>query len=439
MRDIALMIVFVAAIAYSFRKHHVAVLVWAWFSLMSPHRMTYGFAYNFQFAQLTAIAVFVIFLMAKDKFPYPRNRLGILLLVWYAWMCLTSLTSFNDSSAVFDYWVKVTKVFALLFITAMMLRGRNHIMALTWVIGLSLGFYGFKAGLHTAQGGTVVEGPPGSFIEVSNHLGVALVIVIPLLYFLAHEQPRRWVRLGLYGVMAWSALATFGTGSRGAFLGLLGMAMFLGLKSKHRLLTIFFGGTVLLVLVGFMPESWTERMEGISTHEDHSAQSRLYTWQMILNLAAHHPITGGGFVVTENPATWYTYAVTPWLKPYSPHSIYFQVLSEHGYVGLMIFLSIWWTAWRTCSTIIQRATTPETAWAGNLARMIQPSIIGYLVAGAFVNLAHYDLPFYILLLVVLCDLEVKRALGTNSATVAAPSTGSATERSAPGHPAARGQ
>lgn len=406
MRDPFLMLVFFGLVVYSFRHHHVPVLMWAWFSLMNPHRLTWGFAYNFQFAQFTAILVLIILLVTKQKWPYPRNSLGILLLVWYGWMCVTSLASFNDPAAVYEYWIKVTKIFALLFITAMMLRGRDHIMALVWVMAMSLGFYGFKGGLHTAGGGSMVHGPMGSFIETSNHLAVALIMTIPLLFFLAHEQQRRWLRLGLYGVMALSTLAAFGTTSRGAFLGILGMSLFLGLKSKHRVLTILLGGGVLLLLIAFMPDSWSNRMDGISTHEDHSAQSRLYTWQMIINLANHHPITGGGFTITENPATWYKYAVTEWLRPYSPHSIYFQVLSEHGYVGLTIFLSIWALTWRRCSAIIKSANTPETAWAGNLARMIQPAILGYLISGAFVNLAHFDLPFYFVLVVMLLDLHL---------------------------------
>lgn len=419
MRDIALVLLVTAIGLYAFRKNHLAVLLWAWLSLMNPHRLTFGFAYDLPFAQISAGLVILIFLVSKEKQPFPRDNLAWLLLVWYLWMGVTSLVSFNTPSEVFDYWIKVTKIYAMLFVTLMMLRGRQHIMLLIWVIVLSLGFYGLKGGVHVARGGSMVQGPSGTFIEVSNHLAAALVITVPLMYFLAHEQRSKWVRWGLYGLMAMTVLAVFGTGSRGAFLGVLGMAAFLGLKSRHRVLTIVVGGAVLFGLIAFMPEHWADRMSGISTHEDHSAQSRLYTWQMIWNLALHNPITGGGFVVTENPATWYKYAVTEWLRPYSPHSVYFQVLAEHGFVGIALYLSIWITGWRKCTSLIKRAITPETAWIGHLARMIQPSIIGFLVAGAFVNLAHFDLSLYILLLVVLCDTELKQR---ERAAAAAPAT-----------------
>ena len=69
-------------------------------------------------------------------------------------------------------------------------------------------------------------------------------------------------------------------------------------------------------MAAFMPDNWTDRMSSISSHQDHSAQSRLYTWQMILNMSASNPISGGGYNVTENPATWHRYAVTEWAKAY---------------------------------------------------------------------------------------------------------------------------
>lgn len=434
LRDIALTLLVVGIGLYAFRKHHLAVLLWAWLSLMYPQRMTFGFAYDLPFAQMAAILVFVIFVVSKERQPYPRDNLAWLLVAWYLWMCLTSLVSFNVPADVFDYWTKVTKIYLMLFITLMMLRGREHIMLLVWVIVLSLGFYGLKGGVHMATGGSAVHGPPGSFIEVSNHLAVALVITVPLMYFLAHEQANKWLRWGLYGLMAATVLAIFGTGSRGAFLGVLAAGVFLGLKSRHRVLTIVVGGAVLIGLIAFMPEHWAERMSGITTHEDHSAQSRLYTWRMIWNLALHNPLTGGGFLVTENPVTWYRYAVTEWLKPYSPHSIYFQVLAEHGFVGLGLYLSIWIGAWRRCSSMVKRAVTAETAWIGHLARMIQPSIIGFLVAGAFVNLAHFDLPLYIVTLIILCEAELRRQA---AAVAARPGIGTPSTTANPQRPALR--
>ena len=44
---------------------------------------------------------------------------------------------------------------------------------------------------------------------------------------------------------------------------------------------------VLALAIAFMPDSWTSRMETIGTYqEDTSAQSRLWVWNTLWNVAA---------------------------------------------------------------------------------------------------------------------------------------------------------
>ena len=258
----------------------------------------------------------------------------------------------------------------------------------------------------------MVMGPPGSFIEGTNHIALAMVMVVPLMYFLYQDTSNKWLRRGLLLTMGLTCLAVLGTASRGALLAVLMMAAVLGMKSRRRLATTAALVVSLTMMLAFMPDQWTEKMGTITSHEDHSAQSRLYTWQMIWNLALHHPFTGGGFLITENPATWNTYAVTEWAKAYSPHSLYFQALAEHGFLGLGLYLALGISAWRRCNSIVRRAVTPETEWAANLVRMVQASLGGFAVGGAFVNLVNFDLPYYFVAMVILTDLAVRKQLTT---------------------------
>lgn len=418
MRDIALTIVFIVLVGWSFKRPFIAPLLWAWLGLMNPHRLTFGFAYSMPFAQIAAIVMLIALLLTKERYPYPNSGAARLLVAFYLWMCVTSLLSFNDSASVMEGWIKVTKIQVMLFVSLLMLRGRMHINALVWVIVISLGFYGLKGGVHTImRGGTsMVMGPPGSFIEGTNDIALAMMMTVPLMYYLASQAQNKWVRRGLYLTMGVTSLAVLGTTSRGALLAVLTMATLLGLKSQRKVTTVVVLVVGLAGMFAFMPDQWVDKMGTISTHEDHSAQSRLYTWKMIWNLALHNPIAGGGFLVTENPATWHRYAVTEWAKAYSPHSIYFQALAEHGFVGLFLYISIGVAAWRLCARVIKSATTPETHWANTLARMLQASIAGFAVGGAFVNLVNFDLPYYFVALAILVDLAVKEQLQHGAAT-----------------------
>lgn len=412
MRDIALTLVFVGLILYSFRQHFVGPLIWAWFSLMNPHRLTFGFAYTMPFAQIAAVTVLLALLISRTRQPFPRTSTTALLVLFYLWGCITSVASFNEPGAVYDMWMKVSKIQLMIFVTLVMIHGRKQIDLLVWVIVLSLGFYGLKGGIFTIThgGSSMVMGPPGSFIEGTNHLALAMLLVVPLMYYLATQNSNQWVRRGLYLLMALTILSVLGTTSRGALLGIVAMAVMLSLKSRRRFMMLTVIGVVAIGVLATMSDQWADKMVTITTHEDHSAQSRIYTWKMIWNLALHHPITGGGFQITENAATWNMYSVTEWSKAYSPHSIYFQVLAEHGFVGLALYLGLGISTWRRCNSLIRRCTTDETRWAAVLARMSQVSITGFAAGGAFVNLANFDLPYYIVALIILADVAVTETL-----------------------------
>ena len=92
---------------------------------------------------------------------------------------------------------------------------------------------------------------------------------------------------------------------------------------------------------------------------------------------------------------------------HAAHSIYFQILGEHGFVGLGIFLLFWALTWRTATWVIKNAGAVDMPWAGRLASMVQVSLAGYFVGGAFLSLAYFDLPYDLMVIVVLCRVLVE--------------------------------
>jgi putative inorganic carbon (hco3(-)) transporter len=129
--------------------------------------------------------------------------------------------------------------------------------------------------------------------------------------------------------------------------------------------------------------------------EDSSAMGRINFWRASLRIAELHPIVGGGFRVifwpaVANPMLEGT-AIPRFDRPRAAHSIYFDVLSEHGWVGLVIFLMIAIPSWRNCSWMIRNSRDrPDLAWANLLGRMGQAVLVGFWCAGAFASLAYFD-------------------------------------------------
>jgi O-antigen ligase len=95
-------------------------------------------------------------------------------------------------------------------------------------------------------------------------------------------------------------------------------------------------------------------------------------------------------------------------KPHSAHSVYFEVLGEHGFVGLLIFLSLGYVTWQTFGAVRKQAAGKEhLQWASDLASMGQVSLLAYFSAGAFLNLAFFDLYYLVVALAVLLKQVIR--------------------------------
>jgi len=335
------------------------------------------------------------------------SRESVLLILFVLWMILTTLFAFNTSPAL-EYLNRVLKIQIFVFLTIFLITDRAKLNGLIWVTVLSMGFYGVKGGIFTLLGGGVshVLGPSESFIGENNSLGLALIMTIPLIAYLFFQEKRRWLRFGLGGALFFCSLAVFGSQSRGALLGVVAMGTFLWFKSRRKALIgtlmLLVGVTVLLL----MPEAWWERMGSIGSYEqDQSAQGRVNAWWTAWNVATHN-VLGGGFKMFSKEV-FLIYAPDPNVV-FDAHSIYFQVLGEHGFIGLGLFLAIALLTWLRCGEIIRMCKGDlDRRWASDLASMLQVSIIGFAVSGAFLGLAYFDY-YYHLIAITLITWRIAR-------------------------------
>jgi probable O-glycosylation ligase (exosortase A-associated) len=409
MRDIAFLGLLGALLIPAIVHPWIGVLVWTWISIMSPHRYTWD-ASQMPVAAAAAIVTLIGFVITKDQRKLPVTPVTVALGVFVLWMCVTYLFSIDPAGG-WEMFKKVMKIQFMIFVALAVLHTRKHIELLVWVIVGSLAFYGVKGGVFTfVRGGEFrVLGPSGSFIEGNNELGLALIMTIPLMRYLQLSSSRRWLRWALGLGMVLLAASALGTHSRGALLAIAAMAAFFWVRSKRGIAV----GIALIVLgsmlVAFMPTHWEQRMETILTYEqDRSAMGRINAWQTMWNVARDR-FFGGGFDV-YTPEIFAAYSPVP-TPPVAAHSIYFQILGEHGFVGLALFLLVWILAWRAASWVHRNgALDPETRWTSDLAAMCQVSLVGYAVGGAFLSLAYFDLPYNILMLIVLSRVLVEKHL-----------------------------
>lgn len=411
MRDILVTLIVFASLPYIFKRPFFGAVMWIWISVMNPHTQGWGFAQNMPFAAIIA-GTTVLSMMAKPKeISFPNTGLTWLLIAFTAWIGVTTVFAIGPEDPL-PLLNKVVKIMGMTIVVSMLVRTRKEIETLVWVVVISLGYYGVKGGLFTVRSGGAyrVWGPSGTFIEGNNEVALALIMVVPLMLYLVPLIANKWGKRAMWASAGLCALASLGSYSRGAALAMAAMLSFLWLKSHNKLkLGVLLVMMAPLALV-FMPEQWHSRIDTINNYEqDGSAMGRINAWMMAINLAADHPLTGGGLQI-YNAEIFSRYAPNP-EDIHAAHSVYFQVLGEHGYVGLLLYLALYFVVWRNGTWVINNAgRLPELEWAPRLVRMLQVSIVGFLVGGAFLSLAYFDVPYYIMVIMVATRLLVERTL-----------------------------
>lgn len=412
MRDIVIIAIVAWCFVMAFKQPFIGFLCWEWLSLMTPHRLAYGYAYSAPLAMVIIIGILLGLLGERNKGRLVQHGIVVVNILFILWTVNTTIFAMDVDESL-PQLNKYIKIMLGVFVSYMLVVSKEKLNYLLWVMFLSVGYYGIKGGVFTllTGGSNRVWGPPGSFIEDNNHLACALLMVMPLGGYLLGTVTNKVVRYGLIASMVSIGVSILGSSSRGALLGLVALGLFWIMKApgKQKIMAFILMGVLALVAVAFMPESYWSRMNTVKNYEeDQSAMGRINAWTCAFNLAKDR-ITGAGFNYAS-PQVFSLYAPNP-RDLHTGHSIYFQVLGDHGFIGLALFLLILLWAWLLLKNVIKVTSKNEQlSWANRLARMLQLSLISYSSAGAFLSLPYYDLYWQIIACTVILNTLMKGEL-----------------------------
>jgi probable O-glycosylation ligase (exosortase A-associated) len=416
MRSVALFLELLVLLPIAFTRPFVGVLLWSWISFMNPHRLVYGFAGDLPWALVTFAFTMIGCLLAREPKRLPINAVTISIVLFLLMISLTTMFALAPWADVETKWASVFKVFLFLLVTAALLTDKDRIHALIWVMTISLAYYGIKGGAFTllGGGGDRVLGPPSSIIGDNNHLATALIVSMPLMNYLRMQSRHAIIRYGFVAAMVLTLFAVVGSWSRGAFVALGAVVFYFWLKSPRKLVS---GALLIIALscsLAFMPERWVERMQTIQHYQaDSSAEARFQVWHTAWVMATTRPLTGAGFFAT------YSQPVVDRFVPHAAsravHSIWLEVLGEHGFPTFFVWLSIIVAGAFYTRSIIKRAKgVPGLEWCLNLARMARVSTIAYVTGGSFLSLSYWDYYFTLVVVVAAVHQHVAESIGSLS-------------------------
>ncbi len=398
MRDLALLFILLGMAWPAWRRPWLGVLGLAVLSYLHPQGYANGFlreapVFFTLFAWVSLAALHQTWRQhAWAALPWRRlldwRVLGLLAL--WAWFGVTS----HYSLAPWDAWDKyreVLKILPPLLLTLLLIDTREKLHYLILAIALSFLLVALKGGYWAVISGfhDRVYGPPGSQYSDNNEFAVALAMAIPLLVLWLREA--RGLRFVLLLGIALTYASVVSSWSRGGMLALAAMTLGLIWHSKRKLLAIPLLLLLLATLFVQLPEQWFGRMQSTANYQDDtSAGERLQVWQVGIDFAAKRPLVGGGF--NAWPAlTLKEAGGLDW------HSIYVKILAEHGYVGL----ALWGGLLGATLVRLTWGVRRHPAWVREYGAMLQASLLAYLVGGATLGIAYWELPYHLVVLAAL--------------------------------------
>jgi len=369
-RDLILLAALAGVVPLIFRAPQVGILTWIWVTLLNPQREVYGFLSDFQLNLYIALITAVAWAISRERKTVPLNSVTGLMILFGVWTCITTYFALDVKYSML-IWERVIKTLILGLAVLAIANSKVRIQSIVWVLCLSLGYYSVKGGAFVlGTGGSYrVLGPENSMIEDNNSIALAMVMLLPLLNYLRITTKDIRANYILLMSMGLTLIAIIGTYSRGALVALAASGVAYVAKSRSSFIPLVMAGCVLVALPSFMPADWFQRMT-----------------------TTQRPVTGGGFFAVD--LTWVAQAYRipgSQERGRAAHSIYFEVLGDHGFIGLALFLMLFAAAWLNASAVL-RATRddPGLDWANKLARAMQVSMVGFAVGGALLSMAYYD-------------------------------------------------
>lgn len=451
MRELALLLTYTSFFVLGVISPFVLVLGYVWVDNFVPQEVSYGLLRGLPVSQVVAIGAIGAYLLLDRRSPPRPNIIMLLTILMAVWITLTNFWAVSPN----DAWTKWDWAFKNVLLSAFIpffLRSRVQIEAFIQVyIGAAL-IHIMPVGIKTALSGGaygvnlgILHDSNSGLAESSTLAAVAIMFIPILLWLRKHSllMPAK-LRTPLYtGLIVVCCIAAIGTYARTAMIAFLVVGGGMWLRSRHKV-----GFTVLLgiaaVVISFMvSDAWVSRISTIKDPtQESSANTRILVWRWTLNFVQEHPLGGGfsSYVINriEDVADDGTVLSVQFGRAF--HSIYFEMLGEHGWPGLALFLIIAATSLLTLRSVMRRTRkVPGLEWCHVLAGAVQTATLVLLACGAFIGIGFQPMYWYLFALAAMLSQYVRRVLSAKPAAHAQPRPEARLARAFGGAPEAAGR
>jgi probable O-glycosylation ligase (exosortase A-associated) len=411
----------VSLVAFGCVAPFAMAIAYVWVDLFRPQDVAPALGQLFPFSMTTAVLTVGAYLVLDRRDPPRLGLLTAMLVVWAGWITLTTTWALFPTSA----WWKWDWAFKTILFTALLpfvFRSRIQVEAALLVILCCIASNVLPFAFKSAIGGGGYDRAFG-LIEVNggwggegSTLGTYAFVCLPLVAYLQRHSllapARGWLRWVYLAAPGIAVIGAFGTFARAALIACLVWAALTWWQSRRKLMVAVMMVAAAAAVVPIMGDAWLARISTtLEPRQDESANTRLLVWAWTIDFANGHP-AGGGFnaYLANRIEMRNEYGQEIVQEGRAFHSIYFEVLGEHGWIGLAMFFGIFAVFFLDMRRIRLRVRDrPDLEWLGELARALSHSVVIFMTGAAFVGIAFYPLQYYLFALAVSASAALHRA------------------------------
>ncbi len=181
----------------------------------------------------------------------------------------------------------------------------------------------------------------GSTFENPNIFGVYLLLVIPFVVgeIVSNRKGKKLIAVSL--LLPLLVFCVVQTWSRGAWLGfVLSVVSFLLILSRKTLPYIVLGGGAIAIGILMFTPNVYGRILSISNLSESSVSYRISAWKGIFEMLRQNWLCGIGYGEAAFSAVYPAFAYSGTLAVKHAHSLYLQIVTESGVVGLLAFFAV---------------------------------------------------------------------------------------------------
>ncbi len=341
-----------------------------------------------------------IFWGEKDQpvFSFPETKLFLL---FFLIAIIISPFAYYKSATLGFFISFFWKVGIFLYLVTKLISTPRRIDGLIKTIMLS-GFLMAVATVLSQQPG--IRAAFGATYD-PNDMAMLMVVTLPLSITQSLQTSNKSWKIICYSGAVFCLLALIATISRGGFLGLLAVGLFMlktkmpGLPKKKLILV---GGVLGIIFISVVGQNFTDRMATIleDVTDRRAGSGRILIWERSLVMFFDHPILGVGpscFIsaygnylkegkfkgeLAPKPGEW---------APYSwsvAHSAYLTVLVEFGIIGFIIYINIILRTFRNLNKVLMIEPGNSQREIHFISTGIKISLFGFLTCALFLSQAY---------------------------------------------------